>query len=180
MPPLLFHGTDMPEPMTMPLADGLACVYTGRRPGRETPNEDAAALIPGDATSAVVAVADGLGGLPSGSLASARLAAACIQRDRTGGDAQRRAVLTGIETANAQAMARGQGGGTTIAVVSIDNDTVRAFHAGDSMILVCGQRGKLKYQSVPHSPVGYRGIRYARRGCGHVPDSATSCRTWWE
>jgi serine/threonine protein phosphatase PrpC len=23
------------------------------------------------------------------------------------------------------------------------------------MIVVCGQRGKLKYQSVPHSPVGY-------------------------
>jgi serine/threonine protein phosphatase PrpC len=146
----------MPEPMTMPLADGLACVYTGRRPGRETPNEDAAALIPGDASSAVVAVADGLGGLPSGSLASA-LALQQLAYSVSGqaGDAQREAVLTGIETANAQVMARGQGGGTTIAVVSIDNDTVRAFHAGDSMILVCGQRGKLKYQSVPHSPVGY-------------------------
>jgi serine/threonine protein phosphatase PrpC len=156
MPVLLFQGADMPEPLTMALADGLACVFTERRPGRESSNEDAAALIPGDATSAVVAVADGLGGLPSGSLASG-IALQQLAESVSGqsGDAQREAVLTGIEAANAAVMARGQGGGTTIAVVSIDNDTVRAYHAGDSMILVCGQRGKLKYQSVPHSPVGY-------------------------
>jgi serine/threonine protein phosphatase PrpC len=156
MPVLLLQGMHMPEPLTMALADGQACVYTGSRPGRETPNEDAAALIPGDATSAVVAVADGLGGLPSGSLASG-LALQQLADSVTGqsGDAQREAVLSGIEAANAEVIARGQGGGTTIAVVSIDNDTVRAYHAGDSMILVCGQRGRLKYQTVPHSPVGY-------------------------
>lgn len=156
MGPLLFQGTDMPEPVTMNLADGVACVFTGGRPGRETPNEDAAALIPGDETSAVVAIADGLGGLPSGSLASG-LALQQLADNVSGqsGDAQREAVLTGIEAANAEVLSRGQGGGTTIAVVSINNDTVRAYHAGDSMILVCGQRGKLKYQSVPHSPVGY-------------------------
>jgi serine/threonine protein phosphatase PrpC len=153
---LLFQGADMPEPMIVNLADGVACVFTGGRPGRETPNEDAAALIPGDGTSAVVAIADGLGGLPSGSLASG-LALQQLAEYVSGqsGHAQREAVLTGIEAANAEVLARGQGGGTTIAVVSIDNDTVRAYHAGDSMILVCGQRGKLKYQSVPHSPVGY-------------------------
>jgi serine/threonine protein phosphatase PrpC len=131
-------------------------VFTERRPGRETDNEDAVALIPGDASSGVIAVADGLGGLPSGNLA----AALALQQltDRVAGqsgDAQREAVLTGIEAANAAVLEHGQGGGTTLAVVSISNDTVRAYHAGDSMIVVCGQRGKLKYQSVPHSPVGY-------------------------
>jgi serine/threonine protein phosphatase PrpC len=104
----------------------------------------------------VVAVADGLGGLPSGNLAAA-LALQQLADSVSGqsGDAQREAVLTGIEAANAAVMADGQGGGATLAVVSIYNDTVRAYHAGDSMIVVCGQRGKLKYQSVPHSPVGY-------------------------
>jgi serine/threonine protein phosphatase PrpC len=152
----LFHSTDMQEPLTMALADGVACVFTERRRDRDTPNEDAAALIPGDAGSAVVAVADGLGGLPSGNVASG-LALQQLATNVSGrsGDAQREAVLTGIEAANAEVMANGQGGATTIAVVSISADTMRAYHAGDSMILVCGQRGKLKYQSVPHSPVGY-------------------------
>jgi len=152
----LFLGQDMDTPLTVPLADGLACVFTERRPGRETDNEDGAALIPGDADSAVIAVADGLGGLPSGELAAA-LALQKLADSVAGqsGGAQREAVLSGIEAANAAVLANGQGGGTTIAVVSIDNDTVRAFNAGDSMIVVCGQRGRLKYQSVPHSPVGY-------------------------
>jgi PPM family protein phosphatase len=156
MPAHLFLGQDMAAPLVLPLADGLACVFTERRPGRETDNEDAAAVIPGDADSGVVAVADGLGGLPSGNLAAA-LALQQLSDSVAGqsGDAQREAVLTGIEDANAAVLASGQGGGTTIAVVSIDNDTVRAYHAGDSMIVVCGLRGKLKYQSVPHSPVGY-------------------------
>ncbi len=156
MPALLLLATDMSQPLTRPLADGVACVFTESRPGRETPNEDAAALIPGDANSAVIAVADGLGGLPAGSQASAlalqQLADAVAGQS---GDAQREAVLTGIEAANAAVLGTGQGSGTTIAVVSINNDTVRAYHAGDSMVLVCGQRGRLKYQSVPHSPVGY-------------------------
>ncbi len=156
MVPQLILGQDMSTPLTMPLADGLACVFTERRPGRETENEDAAALVPGDASSAVIAVADGLGGLPSGNLAAA-LALQQLAESVSGqsGDAQREAVLTGIEAANAAVLANGQGGGTTLAVVSISNDTVRAYHAGDAMIVVCGQRGKLKYQSVPHSPVGY-------------------------
>jgi len=154
--PRMFLGADMPQPLTEVLADGLACVFTERRPGRETPNEDAAALIPGGASSAVIAVADGLGGLPAGHQASS-IALQQLADSVSGqsGDAQREAVLTGIEAANSAVMATGQGSGTTIAVVSIDNGTVRAYHAGDSMILVCGQRGKLKYQSVPHSPVGY-------------------------
>jgi serine/threonine protein phosphatase PrpC len=152
----LFTATDMPEPVTVPLADGLACVFTERRPGRESPNEDSVALIPGDANSGVLAVADGLGGLPNGNLASGlalQRLAECVAEQS--GDAQREAVMSGIELANSAVMAEAQGGGTTIAVVSIYNDTVRAYHAGDSMIMVCGQRGKLKYQTLPHSPVGY-------------------------
>jgi serine/threonine protein phosphatase PrpC len=156
MAPQLFLGEDMPVPLTVPLADGVACAFTERRPGRETANEDGLALIPGDGDSAVVAVADGLGGLPAGDRAAAlvlqQLAGSVAGQS---GDAQREAVLSGIEAANAAVLADGQTGGTTLAVVSICNDTVRAYHAGDSMILVCGQRGKLKYQSVPHSPVGY-------------------------
>jgi serine/threonine protein phosphatase PrpC len=32
---------------------------------------------------------------------------------------------------------------------------MRTYHVGDSAILVTGQRGKLKLQTIPHSPIGY-------------------------
>jgi serine/threonine protein phosphatase PrpC len=146
--PQLFIGKEMQGPVCVPLADGLACVFTAPRSGRETANEDSVALIPGEGGSAVLAVADGLGGLPAGSLASGlalqQLADSVAGRS---GEDQREAVLTGIEAANTAVIADGQGGGTTLAVVSIDNDTMRAYCAGDSMVMV--------YQSVAHSPVGY-------------------------
>jgi hypothetical protein len=43
-----------------------ASVYTARCPGKESPNEDAALIVPCDGDSAVVAVADGLGGVRGG------------------------------------------------------------------------------------------------------------------
>ena len=43
----------------------------------------------------------------------------------------------------------------TLAVVEIQGRTVRPYHVGDSMILTSGQRGKIKLQTIAHSPVGY-------------------------
>ena len=147
----------MSAPRVLPVAAGQACVFTRRRPGRDTANEDAAGVISGTDGCAVLAVADGLGGLPSGSHAAAlalqRLAARLT--DMPCGDLQRESILTALEQANAAVIETGQGGATTIAVAGIDQHTVRAYHAGDSMILITGQRGRIKYQSVSHSPVGY-------------------------
>ena len=39
-------------------------------------------------------------------------------------------------------------------MVQISNNTARSFHAGDSTILIVGGGGRIKYQSVPHGPVG--------------------------
>lgn len=153
----LYIDAEMSTPQVLPVATGQACVLTRRRPGRATANEDAAGVFPGAGDCAVLAVADGLGGLPAGSEAAA-LALQQLAARVTGmpcGNVQREAVLTGLERANTAVLDTGQGGATTIAVVGIDRHTVRAYHAGDSTILVTGQRGRIKYQSVPHSPVGY-------------------------
>ncbi len=152
----LFTGEDMDQPVNVRLANGQAWVFTAPRPGRTTANEDSAAVMTLPDDRAVLAVADGLGGLPSGGLASGtavrELADSLAVHP---GEEVRDAVLSGMEAANRAVLANGQGGGTTLAVVSIDRSTVRPYWAGDSMILVCGQRGKLKYLSMPHSPVGY-------------------------
>ena len=52
-------------------------------------------------------------------------------------------------------MALGRGAGTTLTVVEVRKDSVRAYHVGDSFVLLTGIRGKVKMQSISHSPVGY-------------------------
>ena len=69
--------------------------------------------------------------------------------------ALREAILDGIEQANSRIIGLGLGAATTIAVAEIDARAVRSYHVGDSMILVTGQRGKIKYQTISHSPVAY-------------------------
>jgi serine/threonine protein phosphatase PrpC len=49
----------------------------------------------------------------------------------------------------------GTGAATTLALVEIQDRTIRTYHVGDSEILVTGQRGKVKLQTIPHSPIGY-------------------------
>jgi serine/threonine protein phosphatase PrpC len=39
--------------------------------------------------------------------------------------------------------------------VEIQGRVIRPYHVGDSVILLTGQRGKLKHQTIPHSPIGY-------------------------
>ena len=50
---------------------------------------------------------------------------------------------------------RGILGGQVARRMEISNGSVRPYHVGDSVILLVGQRGKIKLQTVSHSPVGY-------------------------
>ncbi len=132
-------------------------VFTARAPGKESANEDCAGWIrvPGDRW--IFLVADGLGGLPAGASAS-RLAVETIIDRLDGidiGDEIRGALLDGIDAANAAILARGAGSATTLVVAEVSAQGVRPYHIGDSTILVTGQRGAIKYQSVSHSPTGY-------------------------
>ena len=67
----------------------------------------------------------------------------------------RAAILNGIEAANQAVRELGTGAATTLALVEIQDRTIRTYHVGDSEILVTGQRGKVKLQTIPHSPIGY-------------------------
>lgn len=139
-------------------ACGEAIVYSHRAPDKESPNEDAAAIIPYDGKSAVLVVADGLGGQRGGEVASQ--AAVSTLRDALDKAARenaplRTAILDAIESANAKVREFGLGAATTLAAVEIAEGLARPYHVGDSMILTTGQRGKIKMQTVSHSPVGF-------------------------
>lgn len=144
-------------------AGGTAAAFTTRSPKKETPNEDVAGLLPISETSGVLAVADGLGGHAGGEKAS-RLALETLQQtlhagvtlvSESGVDWVRGAILDGIEAANHEVRALGTGAATTMALVEIQDRVIRTYHVGDSVILLTGQRGKLKMQTIAHSPIGY-------------------------
>jgi serine/threonine protein phosphatase PrpC len=156
--PQSYSQADFEQPMSSSFLDGEATFFTARAPDKTTPNEDCLALLPFDDDSGVLIVADGLGGLPAGSTASQLaidLMAQVLAKAAASETPLRDAILDGIEQANQAILAQASGMATTLAVVEIQGQTIRHYHVGDAMIMVSGQRGKVKAYTVSHSPVGY-------------------------
>ncbi|MBX3437070.1 MAG: protein phosphatase 2C domain-containing protein [Planctomycetaceae bacterium] len=148
---------DWQEPLVCSVSGGEAVVYSARAPDKLTPNEDAAAVIRVGEHCGVLVVADGLGGERAGHAASGlavRTVADAVHSVGQEPTHLRTAILDGIETANRMICEMGIGAATTIAVVEINEQHVRPYHVGDSVIVVVGGLGKVKLQTVSHSPVG--------------------------
>jgi len=152
----LVTGVSLEEPERLSVAGGNAVLFTTAAPGREL-NEDAAGMFP-LGPSGVLAVADGVGGHPAGESASRKVLEclwdALLAADPAA-DSLRTPILDGIEAANRALTLRGTGAATTLAVVEVRGRELRTFHVGDAAILLVGQRGRIKLQTVAHSPVGY-------------------------
>ena len=123
------------------------------------PNEDSAAIIPVNDDFLVLLVADGVGGMVGARRAS-NLTVETIRKsiksiDETTGSQLRTAILDGIEAANQKILDLGTGSASTLALAEIGPGYVRTYHVGDSILLICGQRGRLKLMTTPHSPVGF-------------------------
>lgn len=129
--------------------------YTHRAPDKESVNEDSLALMNIGTGSSVLMVADGLGGQPGGATASEIAIKALSQSLQRSDATPREAILEGFDRANHLILDSGTGAATTLAVVEIQNNRLRPYHVGDSMIVVTGQRGKQKLFTVSHSPIGY-------------------------
>lgn len=140
------------------VAGGITAACCVGAPERAGPCEDAAVIMPCGSTAAVLAVADGAGGRPAGhhaaQLALAELVHA-VQAANAAGQTLRAGILNGIEHANQAVMDIGVGAATTLVVVEVEGECVRPYHVGDSSIFVVGRRGKVKLQTIAHSPVGY-------------------------
>jgi serine/threonine protein phosphatase PrpC len=148
---MFYIEADMAEPAIVQLPFGTAIVQTIACDLEVKPNQDSAGIIQVDSESALLIVADGMGGTRNGAAASAavieHLAARVGPEEKREDTQLRTAILDGIEAANQ--------GGTTLAAVELNGDLLRPYHVGDSTILVTGQRGKLKLNTVAHSPVGF-------------------------
>jgi serine/threonine protein phosphatase PrpC len=126
-------------------------------PGGDGRCEDAALIIHLAADSHLLAVADGMGSGPRADDASAAIVQSLAKRAEALADegASRLEVLNAIEEANEAIRGWGVGAATTVVVAKVDAGAYRTYHVGDSEALVTGQRGKLKWQTISHSPVGY-------------------------
>lgn len=138
---------------------GQFAVYSARAPHKETFNEDAAAMFCYSDGAGLAVVADGMGGMPRGEQASALVIAAIhsslATTDKGQGLALREGLINGIDSANVKINELGVGAGSTLAAVEIHGREIRTYHIGDSMIMVVGSGGRIKLQTVSHSPVGY-------------------------
>jgi serine/threonine protein phosphatase PrpC len=126
---------------------------------KSRPNEDSAAIIPVNEKYLVLIVADGVGGM-AGARRASNLTVETIRKhitniDETSGPRLRTAILDGIEAANQAVLDLGTGSASTLALAELGPGYVRTYHVGDSILLMCGQRGALKFLTTPHSPVGF-------------------------
>jgi serine/threonine protein phosphatase PrpC len=155
---LVVIDAEMDAPRLLPFAEGQAVVYSARSPDKEGPNEDAAGLLAVDSDRGVLVVADGLGGQPGGDSAAKitlRRLRTAIEQASSSGTSIRAAILDALERSNQAVLDLGIGAATTFAALDVAGGTLRPYHVGDSGILVVGQRGKVKLQTVAHSPEGY-------------------------
>lgn len=139
-------------------AAGDVAVGVALGPDKTSPCEDSAALVPLASGGVVLMIADGVGGLPTGWKASG-MTLERVQAELAGQDGEdahvRTAILDGIESANGALRELGTGTSTTLVVAIVREQQVRTFHIGDSAAWICGQRGVMKLQTTPHSPIGF-------------------------
>lgn len=152
--PWIYSAADLEAPRAGRFLHGHVACFTHKGPDK-VQNEDALAIIPTNDHSGIMVVADGLGGQPRGDLAARTVIEAITEVTAAGHPSLREAILHGIDQANRRIMEDGYYGGSTLAVLEIEGRHVRPYHIGDAFVIVTGQRGKIKFQSIAHSPVGY-------------------------
>jgi serine/threonine protein phosphatase PrpC len=155
---LVFEETTSPQSCFVKISGGDLFAYTARAPDKPTLNEDTVAAIPCGDDACVLAIADGAGGLPAGKRASSM---AISELKRSLGTAVddtmllRTAILNGIEAANHAVRSELPGSATTLTVISVEGRQARSYQVGDSEALIVGQRGRIRLQTLAHSPTGF-------------------------
>lgn len=149
-----FCECKMDLPKVFQIDEGQVALFSRPAPGHDT-NEDAALIAAIQGTGLVLAVADGAGGYENGAWA-ARTAIEHVKSAILASQAGdlRSAIVDGIENANESIKSNGNAG-TTLVVAEIVDGKMRSVHIGDSVLLVTGSLGKIKWQTVSHSPTGY-------------------------
>ena len=133
------------------MRDGEVALFTHASPTPRHDNEDAVGVFEWEGETGVLVVADGLGGLPRGGDASQQMVDSLRHPNFTESVDP---VVSCLESVNESLVSGHSGSGTTVSVVTIKRRGIRSYHVGDSATMVIGGRGRIKFQTTPHSPVG--------------------------
>ncbi len=155
---VMLDGAAGPDSIQEELGGGSIVAYSDRSPDKETENEDTVAAMPCGPDAVILVIADGVGGLPGGKRASETAVtklAESLHVAMTESMLLRTAILDGIEAANKSVLDIGNGSATTMTVVTIEGLIARTYQVGDSEAIIVGQRGRIKSQTMVHSPTGF-------------------------
>ncbi len=154
----LIPAEDGPDRLNVDIGGGHAVMYCSMSPDKLSDNQDTAMVLQLGDDIAVLAVADGAGGIQGGRRAS-RLALTTLREsllEPRDDDVQlRTAILNAMERANLAVIEATRGAATTLTVVVVEGREARVFHVGDSLALITGQRTAIRLHTVAHSPVGF-------------------------
>ena len=146
--------SDFEQPELFPEKENIL-FFSKKSPFKDTCNEDAVGVFAVE-NGFVFAIADGAGGHPKGEEAAElvlkNIKAAVSENDSNG---YRSRIVDAIEKTNKDLISNGNGARTTVTVCEVVGNIARGYQVGDSTLVICGQKGKLKYRSTSHSPVGY-------------------------
>lgn len=152
------NNRELDRAKTFQAGSGTVTIFSRSSPNNEEPNEDSAAIIPVDEDTAVLMVADGVGGLSNGKDASMMVLneiRKAVNKFKRKGGILREGILNGIEKANKTILKKLPGAASTLAVAEIQDRSVSTYNVGDSEILITDDSANIKYQSIVQSPVGY-------------------------
>ncbi len=143
------------EIVKLPFCGGsvMGCSY--RCPDKSTDNEDAAAVIQVSENHGVLVVADGVGGQNAGDRAARETIESILDHCRNAQSigSLRPLLVDAIEAANHKILKWGIGAGATLVVAEYFNRSVQIIHVGDASVILCSNRGRIKFFSVAHAPV---------------------------
>jgi len=155
---IYLDGATQADHLDAEIGGGSLVAFTAPAPDKATENEDSVAAIPYGPTAVVLAIADGAGGLPGGRRAS-QTAIKSLETSLNHAMREtmllRTAILDGIEAANESVLAVGNGSATTMTIMTIEGLVARSYQVGDSKSMIVGQRGKIRSQTMAHSPTGF-------------------------
>ncbi len=176
-------GANLAEPAVLSFLGGTAVAWCCGSPTKHKVNADALGVILWGSDLGVLAVSDGIGGLPHAPEASARVIGRLAQ-PLAAGEAD--PVQSRIMDINQTMCRENYQGGATISAVLLEGLRCASSHVGDSMLVVVDRRGRVKFRTDPHSPVGdavahgqlseQAAMRHPQR---HVVNNSVGSRAMW-
>ena len=158
---ILSINETLAAPVITKYSFGTVAIYNACSPERtDNTNGDSVGVFDLLNNAGVLAIADGAGGTPGGDKASGELNATLrTELTKFGADSGpstlREIILDVFDESNQLLLGLKTGAASTFSVVEVSSDAIRAYHVGDSPIWVIGKKGKVKFETITHSPAGY-------------------------